>query len=426
MLSTLRNAWNIPELRKRIMFTFFIVALFRMGTFITVPGIDLTMIEMMLGDDSLLTFYDMMAGGAFANFSILALGVTPYINASIIFNLLTVAIPRLEDIQKEGAEGKKKIQKWTKLAAVAFAILQSFAILALIQSFGALPAASPLEIFTIVVTLVTGTMILIWLGELITNHGIGNGVSIIIFVNIISTLPQTMIQLFESASLGYTSYPAAIVYLVITGLLLLGVIVMNLAERRIPVKYAGKAVGGRMAGGQSSHIPVNINSSAVISIIFAMSVMMFPATVAQVFPNSTLAEIVANESIWNVFNQGSLAYGVLFFVLIVFFCWFYTGITLKPEEMAENMNKSSGFIPGIRPGEPTREFLEKVIGRIAIIGGCYVGLVAIFPILAQNVANISGIALSGSALMIVVSVSQETMRTLESQLVMRHYQGFLK
>lgn len=423
MLSTLRNAWKVPELRKRLLFTLFVIVLFRMGNNIPVPGVDAAVIaQSVQSGTTIFSFYDLFSGGAFSNFSIFALAVTPYINASIIFSLLAVAIPSLESLQKEGQEGRKKIQKYTKYASLVFAVIMSFGTIALISNFGALKDTSALSIALIVITLTTGSTILMWLGDQITAHGLGNGVSLIIFANIISRLPSDFMKLFANSSISIVSI---VIYIAITLALLVGVIIVNMSERRIPVQYAGKAVGGKVYKGQNSHIPVNVNGSIVIAIIFAMTVMNFPATIGMFFQGNKFFDTLLNSS-WSIFNPKSFPYAIAFFLLIIFFCWFYTEIQLKPEEMAENMHKSSGFIPGVRPGDPTRIFLEKVIGRISVLGGCFAGMIAVFPIIVAHNPSFEGLTFGGTSLLIMVSVAIETMKTLESQLVMRHYQGFLK
>ena len=427
MLSTLRNAWRVPELRKKILFTLLIIVIFRMGIFIPVPGVDASKIQTLVGggSGSLLSFYDMIAGGAFSRFSIFALGVTPYINASIIIQLLQIAIPYLEQLSKEGQEGRKKIQNYTKYAALVFAIIQGYAMYAMIKGTGAILVDGASGLLLILLTMMTGTALLVWLGEQISVYGIGSGVSVIIFVNIISSLPQTAMQIARLVEGKSVSPVAVVIFIAVALALLVGVVVINLAERRIPVQYAGKAVGRKVMRNQSSHIPVGLNSAGVMAIIFGMSVMQFPTVIAQIWPNSAFAKFVLTSP-WSIFKQDSVIYVVFYFALILFFAWFYTIITFKPDEMAENMNKSSGFIPGIRPGEKTAIYLEKILTRVAILGGVFAGIVAIVPILATIFGNFKGISFGGTSLLILVGVSLDTMKQLESQLVMRHYEGFLK
>jgi len=426
MLSTLRNAWKVPELKKRMLFTLLIVVIFRLGIFIPVPGVDTSkLVNLTNNSGSLLGFYDMISGGAFSKFSIFALGVTPYINASIILQLLTIAIPYLEQLSKEGQEGRKKIQNYTKYAALVFAVIQAYAMYALIANSGAVALEGKMGLFLILLTMTTGSALLVWIGEQISVYGLGNGVSVIIFVNIISQLPTTAYQIAALVKSKEVSPVEVIIFIAVALAFLVTVIVINLAERRIPVQYAGKAVGRKVIKGQSTHIPISLNSSGVMAIIFAMSVMSFPETIAQIWPNSSFAQFV-NGSPWSIFQRSSYKYSIAYFVLILFFAWFYTLITFKPEEMAENMNKSSGFIPGIRPGEKTATYLEKILTRIAILVGTFAAIIAVVPILAGAYSNFKGVTFGGTSLLIMVSVSVETMKQLQSQLVMRHYQGFLK
>lgn len=425
MLSTLRNAWKVPELRKRLLFTFMVIVFFRMGNYIPVPGIDTSKLMQLTESGNLFTFYDMLSGGAFGRFSIFAMGVSPYITASIVVQLLTVAVPYLESLSKEGQDGRKKIQNYTKYAAVAFCVLQAFGTLAIISRTGALVDSSKLNVFLIIMTLTTASIFLVWLGEQITAKGIGNGVSLIIFINIISTVPSNVYRILSLQKTGEVNFIEVFMFLAVVLALLLAVIIVSLAERRIPVQYAGKAVGNRSFKGQSTHIPINVNSSGVIAIIFAMSVMQFPATIAEFWPESGFSKFIKGSE-WSFFRSNTWQYAIVYFLLIIFFTWFYTEVTFKPDQMSENMHKSSGFIPGIRPGEPTTTFIEKVLTRISILGGCFAGIVATFPIVVEGYTQFKGISLSGTALLILVGVALETMKQLESQLVMRHYQGFLK
>ncbi len=277
----------------------------------------------------------------------------------------------------------------------------------------------------IILTMTTGTALLVWIGEQISVYGIGSGVSVIIFVNIISSLPQTAYQIAGLLKTGEVSPVEVVIFVAVALALLITVIVINLAERRIPVQYAGKAIGRKVIKGQSSHIPIGLNSSGVMAIIFGMSVMQFPAVIAQIWPESSFAVFV-NKSSWSIFQQDTMKYVVAYFLLVLFFAWFYTIITFKPDEMAENMNKSSGFIPGIRPGEKTEIYLEKILTRISLLGGTFAGIIAIVPILAAIFSNFKGVSFGGTSLLILVGVSLDTMKQLESQLVMRHYEGFLK
>ncbi|WP_333861075.1 preprotein translocase subunit SecY [Clostridium sp.] len=425
MLSTLRGAWKVPELRKRILFTLFMVIIFRVGNFIAVPGIDTSKLTELTGSGSLLGFYDLLSGGAFSRFSIFAMGVIPFINSSIIMQLLTVAVPRLEQLSKEGEEGRKKIQEYTRYASIPLGVIQGFSIYALISRAGALvEPGNKLSIFMIIFTVTTASTFLMWLGDKITEHGIGNGISLIIFVNIISRFPSAVSGMLKLQEVEIVNFVETIGFIAVIILLFVAVVAMSLSERRIPIQYAGKTNAGRMYKGQSTHIPINVNGAAVIGIIFAISVMQFPTTIGQFWPNSAFNQFVTASS-FSPFKESNWQYPVFYFLLTIFFTWFYTEVTMKPEEMAENMNKSSGFIPGIRPGEPTAIFIERVLARVAVLGGAFAGIIAISPILAETYTNFKGIYFGGTGLLIIVNVAIETVRQLKSQLLVRHYHGFL-
>ena len=423
MLSTLRNAWKVPELRKKFCWTIFLVAIFRMGTHIPVPEINAEFIAKIqeMTQSGLLGFYDLISGGAFSNFSILALGVTPYINASIIMQLLTIAIPALEQLSKEGQEGRKKIQNATRYVAIVIAVILAIGSVATFGSQGAILSASKLKLAIVIISLVVGSTFCIWLGDQITVKGFGNGTSILIFVNIISRLPITVQKVF---SLEIDKVALALFIVGVFGILAISIF-FSLAERKIPVQYAGKAVGNKVMKGQSTHIPLSIISAAVIAIIFAMSVMGFPKAIAQFFPDSSVSQwIIASK--YSIFNEKTWMYPVIFALLTIFFTWFYNEVTLKPDEMAENLNKSAGFVPGIRPGEPTTEYFERVLARISIIGGIFAAFLAVTPILIEQYTPFKGIQFGATAVLIVIGVAMDFSRQLQSQMVMRHYEGFLK
>lgn len=423
MLSTLRNAWKVPELRKKFCWTIFLVAIFRMGTHIPVPGINAEFISRIqeMTQSGLLGFYDLISGGAFSNFSILALGVTPYINASIIMQLLTIAIPSLEQLSKEGQEGRKKIQNATRYVAIVIAIILAIGSVASFGSQGAMISSSSLELVIVIMSLVVGSTFCIWLGDQITVKGFGNGTSILIFVNIISRLPLTVSKVL---SLEVDKVALALFIVAVIALLAISIF-FSLAERKIPVQYAGKAVGNKVMKGQSTHIPLSIISAAVIAIIFAMTVMGFPKAIAQFFPNSSVSQWIIGSS-YSIFNEKTWMYPVIFALLTVFFTWFYNEVTLKPDEMAENLNKSAGFVPGIRPGEQTTEYFEKILARVSIIGGVFAAFLAVTPILVEQYTPFKGIQFGATAVLIVIGVAMDFSRQLQSQMVMRHYEGFLK
>ena len=423
MLSTLRNAWKVPELRKKFCWTIFLVAIFRMGTHIPVPGINAEFISKIqeMTQSGLLGFYDLISGGAFSNFSILALGVTPYINASIIMQLLTIAIPSLEQLPKDGQAGRKKIQNATRYVAIVIAIILAIGSVASFGSQGAMISSSNLELVIVIMSLVVGSTFCIWLGDQITVKGFGNGTSILIFVNIISRLPLTVSKVL---SLEVDKVALALFIVAVIALLAISIF-FSLAERKIPVQYASKAVGNKVMKGQSTHIPLSIISAAVIAIIFAMSVMGFPKAIAQFFPNSSVSQWIIGSS-YSIFNEKTWMYPVIFALLTVFFTWFYNEVTLKPDEMAENLNKSAGFVPGIRPGEQTTEYFEKILARVSIIGGVFAAFLAVTPILVEQYTPFKGIQFGATAVLIVIGVAMDFSRQLQSQMVMRHYEGFLK
>lgn len=421
MLSTLRNAWKVPELRKRFYWTIFLVAIFRMGSHIPVPGISTDFLRQYTQSGNLMGFYDLISGGALSRFSIFALGVMPYINASIITQLLTIAIPSLEQLSKEGEEGRKKIQNATRYVSIVIAVILAFGMYATIAQTGATGSMKTAQMMVVILALVVGSTFCMWLGDQITVKGFGNGVSILIFVNIVSRLPMTIASVM---SLDINVVEIAL-FLVFALAVLAGVIYFSLAERRIPVQYAGKAVGNKMMKGQSTHIPLSIVGSAVIAIIFSMSVMQFLPTIAGFFPDKDWAVWVTSSPA-SIFNSKTWMYPVVYALLTIFFNWFYTQVTFKPDEMSENLHKSAGFIPGIRPGEPTTQYFESILNRISFIGGIFAALLAVTPIIVTNYTSFKEIQFGGTALLIVVSVALDFTRKLESQMIMRHYKGFLK
>lgn len=427
MVSTLRNAWKVKDLRKRILFTIGMILIYRMGNFIPVPGVDTSKIMNLTNNSgSLLGLYDMISGGAFSKFSIFAMGVLPYINSSIIIQLLTIAIPSLEQLSKEGETGRQKIQKYTRYTAVALSILESLGFYFTIKSTGAIQNDNKLSMFVIILTISTGSTFLMWIGDRITENGIGNGASFIIFASIISRLPSSIYNLYKLQSTGIVDIVSLTLVVVAAIVMFVLVVISILAERRIPVQYAGKAAGGKIVKGQSSHIPINMNASIIIAIIFAMSVMMFPATIAEFWPTSAFSKFVTGSP-YSIFRSNSIPYIIAYFVFIVFFTWFYTQVTFKPEEMSENMHKSAGFIPGIRPGEPTTRYIERVLDKVSLLGGLFAAFIVIVPMIVQmNNSGFKDIAFGSTGLLIVVGVALDTLRSLQSQLVMRHYHGFLK
>ena len=425
MLQTLKNAWKLPDLRRRILFTVFIVFIFRLGNFIVVPNINTDALKDLANSQTLVGFYDLISGGAFSNFSIFAMGVTPYINASIIMQLMNVIIPKLEQLSKEGQEGRAKIQNYTKYLAVAIGAVQAYGTYVLIYNAGAVQRDSLLNTVLIVMTLLSATMFLIWLGDRITEKGVGNGVSVLIFINIVSRIPMMATQVGVLYSGGSVDIVSMVLFVLAMVALFVGTVTFSLGERRVPVQYAGRVSGTKQIKGQSSHIPVSVSSACVIAIIFAMSVMQFPATLAEFFRNNSVLSWLTTSN-WSIFKVNSIGYMIAYVVLVILFAVFYTQITMKPEDMAENMAKSGGYVAGIRPGVATAKYLERILTKVALIGGSFAAIIAVFPIFLEAYTPFKGLAFGGTVIFIMSGVALDTMRQLESQLVMRHYKGFLK
>ncbi len=424
MFEIFSNALKTSDLRKKMLFMVLVVAVFRIGNHITVPYVDASLLMNMVNSGNLMSLYDLISGGALGRFSIFALGVIPYINASIIMQLLTVAVPFLEQLQKEGEDGRKKIQKWTRIMAIVIGAVQAYGTYVLVYNSGAVTKTGWQAISLIILTLIAGTVFLMWLGDQITVNGIGNGISVLIFINIISRLPQSL----RSIGTAATADPISALLLVLILLLLfIGVVYFSLAERRIPVQYSGRMVGGRTVKSQTQHLPISVSSSAVISIIFAMSMIEFPATLNQIFPNAKIFQTLATSQAWfNVFNRQKTAYIVFYAVLVIFFCIFYTQITMKPDEMAENMQKSGGYVNGIKPGKATENYLDGVFNRVAFYAGIFAAVIAVFPMIIQGISpQFQNMNFGGTVLFIVIGVAIDTIRQLESQLITRHYKGFL-
>ncbi len=424
MFKILSNAFKVEDLRKRILFTLFIVVVFRLGNYIPIPGVDTESLKQ-LTSTGLFGFYDLISGGALERFSIFALGVVPYINASIIVQLLSMSISKFEQLSKEGEEGRKKLQNITRYLAIFLAFIQAYGSYLLISNAGAIVDKSILSLVFIVVTLVTASTLLVWIGDQVSLHGIGNGVSLFIFVNIVSRFPTMFLQIEAFRKAGEVGIIEIVIFAIVALGLLVWTIYMNLAERRVTVQYAGKQIAGRSVGNQA-HIPFSITGSAVIAIIFATSVLQFPATVGAFFSQDAWINRVLVNGTYSPFKINSPLYIVLFAILIIFFTWFYTQVTYKPDEMAENMSKSSGFIPGIRPGEATARYVERILDRISIIGGVFGAILALFPIFMDLFTPFKGLQFGGTMLLILIGTATDTMRQIESQLILRHYQGFLK
>ena len=427
MLQTLRNAWKIEELRKKILFTLVIILLYRLGNAIPVPDVNIALLNAYFAQQqsTILGLLDVMSGGAFSNATIFALSIQPYINASIIIQLLCIAIPSLERLSKEGGEeGRKKIASITRYATVAIGLLQGFAYYMLIMNNNMLNADAQgiWSAIVIILTFTSGSALIMWLGEQITEFGIGNGISMILFASIISLLPTSLITTVRNIAAGNLQWWLAVLMLIGAIAMIVLIVYVNDAERRIPVQYAKRVVGRKMYGGQSTHLPMKVNMSGVMPIIFAQSIASLPATVAALFAGKTDGWV----NTW--FANNSIPYAIIYFLLIIFFAYFYSTIQFNPVEVANNLKKNGGYIPGFRPGKPTSEFIQKVLNKITLFGAIYLGIIAIVPILIShfsNAAALTGLSLGGTSIIIVVGVALETVRALEAQMLMRNYKGFL-
>lgn len=440
MLETIRNAWKIPDLRKKILYTIFLLIIFRLGSVIPVPWLDKNAVATWLNNDNGNTLFNLLntfSGGAFANATIFAMSITPYINSSIIMQLLCVAIPALERMAKEGEEGRKKITKITRYITVVLAALQAWGLtLTLSRSHAVMPVTHVpgwLVMVTIIVSFTAGTAFLMWLGEEITGKGIGNGISMLIFAGIVSRIPIMCRTAWGSfiegdQRFGWIKLLVLLVYILAS---IAFVVLVNEAERRIPVQYAKRVVGRKMYGGQSTFIPIKVAMAGVIPIIFAMSIMTFPATLAQLFGKeqgvlATVAKFITGSG--GVIS--AIFYPLVYFLLIVGFTYFYTSITFNPIEVSNNIKRNNGMIPGLRPGKPTSDYIAKVLSRITLVGAIFLGIVAVLPIVISEcvpgLGSLSSIALTGTSLLIVVGVALETVKQIESQMLMRHYKGFLE
>ena len=422
MIKTLRNAWHIPELRKKIMFTMLILLLYRIGNVIPIPYIDSKTLGVYFESlkDTILGLYNMMSGSAFSMGTIFALSIQPYINASIIVQLLTIAIPALERMAKEeGEEGKKKIETITRISTVVLGLIMGWAYYMMVKNqAGIITDKSFWAAVVIILTFTAGSAVVMWLGEQITAHGIGNGISMILFANIIAGIPQG-VQIIIAMFTAKTWWQAVIAIIGVAALVVF-IIFVNDAERRIPVQYAKRVVGRKMYGGQSTNLPIKVAMSGVMPVIFAQSICSLPATVCTFFGWTK------NWAYTHLFASTSWPYVIFYFLMIFFFSWFYASIQYDPVEIGNNLKKNGGFIPGFRPGKPTADFIKKVINKIIIFGALYLGIVALLPIIAGILMpNFTNLAIGGTSVIIVVGVALETVKALEAQMLMRHYKGFL-
>lgn len=431
MLDKIQSIFKIPELRRRILITLGLLIVFRVGCYVPVPGIDgsalAEALERMRG--TLLGLYDMFAGGAFSRATVFALGIMPYISSSIIMQLLTAVIPYFEKLQKEGEEGRRKITQYTRYGTVLLAILQAYGISAYLER---MPVATSRPIvpdpgfgfrMMTVITLTAGTIFLMWLGEKITEKGIGNGISLIIFTGIIARYPNDVLRTLDSVRTGQLNFFTLILLLLVMVFIIAGVIVMTQGMRKIPVQYAKRVVGRKIYGGHSTHIPLRVNTAGVIPIIFAQAILMFPTSIATWFPGFDRLGIA--DAVQAYMSPGSALYNILYAIIIVFFAYFYTAIVFNPQDLADNMQKYGGFIPGIRPGKRTAEYIDRVLTRITLPGALFLAFIAVLPSIFINRFH-APFVFGGTGLLIVVGVALDTLQQIESHLLMRHYEGFLK
>lgn len=418
MLSTLVNAWKVPDLRKRMLFTLIMLLIFRLGSHIPVPNVNTDIIRGYLGQGQLLGFFDIMSGGAFRDFTIFAMSIIPYVNSSIIFSLLVIAIPSLEKLQKEGEAGRKKIAQYTRYGTIILALIQAVGMTFGLR--GAVINPTAFNMTLIVLTLTAGTAFLMWLGEQITDKGIGNGISLIVFAGIISRIPDMIAQTIQYIGGATISLFGGIGFWLIILVLIVAVVGMQEAQRRVPVQYAKRMVGRKMYGGQSSHIPMRPLQAGVIPIIFGLSIVGFPLQIAAFWPKSGFATFVNHY-----FNYTGFTYNFVDFFLIVFFTFFYTAIIFNPTDVADNMKQYGGFVPGIRPGKPTSDYLTKIMNRITLVGGIFLAVITIIPMIMVSITGLN-ISFGGTAILIAVGVAIDTVKQMEGQMLMRNYQGFLK
>ncbi|MBQ1991637.1 MAG: preprotein translocase subunit SecY [Clostridia bacterium] len=433
MLKTISNAFKVPDLRKKLLFTLLMIIVFRIGSVIPVPFLDMVALENTMknltSNGSMFAYLDTLSGGAFANATLFAMGVTPYINSSIIIQLLSVAIPYLENLSKEGEEGRKKLSAITRYTTVILGLIQGIAYFLFLKKSNILSYGQGFEMIfsavVIVLVFTAGTALMMWMGEQINQYGIGNGISILLFAGIIARFPLIVTQLVEYwniAMQGTTKYFVSVPLFVVIFLGVMWIITfMQDAERRIPIQYAKRVVGRKMYGGQSSHLPIKVTLGGVLPIIFASSILSIPSTIRLFTPKVTGGW----ATFLDLFRSDSWVYAILYFILIILFAYFYTSIQYNPIEMSNNLRQNNGTIPGIRPGKPTSDFIAKILSRITLIGALFLAVIAIVPIIYGNLTGMSAMSLGGTSIIIVVGVCLETIKQMESQMMMRHYKGFL-
>lgn len=424
-LTALSNSWKTPELRRKIVITLVLFVVFRAFAHIPIPGIDRAKLALLFSQNQFLGLLDIFSGGTLVNFSVLALGLNPYINASIILQLLTIVFPKLEELSKEGDFGREKINQYTRFITVPLAVVQSIGMYLLLRNQGIVGTLNPLTLLSIVLTMTAGTIFVMWIGELITEYGVGNGISLLIFAGIVGRLPVTIGQ--TASVLQPEAITNVLLFGVIALIVIAGTVFMNEAVRRIPVHYARRIRGNKIYGGNVSYLPLRVNQAGVIPIIFAVSLVLLPSLLGgflQQLQNPALSSL--GKFFTSVFNPNSVSYNAIYFLLVIGFTYFYTAITFNPGKIATEIQKYGGFIPGIRPGSPTASYLNYILTRITLAGALFLGTLAIFPSLARGISGVSTLLVGGTGVLIVVSVVLETVKSLEAQLVMRNYDGFLK
>lgn len=419
MFDTLIRAFKLPDLRKKILFTLFIFAVYRFGAHIPVPGVDRVALSNLFKSQGLLGFLDLFTGGALARFSIFAMGITPYINASIMMELLTVVFPSLGALKKE-EDGRRKLTRYARNLTVLLAAIEAFGLTIFMHNYKVIPQLTPIYVLTTVITLTAGTTFIMWLGEQISQYGIGNGVSLLILASILARFPTDVARTFLLLQRGEIGILNVIVFFILLIAIIVGVVWEESAERRIPVQYSRRVVGRRVYGGQSTYLPLKLNQAGVIPIIFAITILMIPPTIGQ------FANISWLKNILNIFSPNSFLYPIFYFLLVLGFTYFYASIVFDPSELSENFKKYGGFIPGVRPGKPTEEYLANTLNRLNFFGGVFLGLIALIPTFIERLTGVTEFQLGGTSILIMVGVILDTIKTLEAQMIMKSYEGFLK
>lgn len=424
ILKPILASFKTPELRRKILFTIGVFFVFRVFAHLPIPGVDTDKLSQLFSSSQFLGLLDIFSGGTLVNFSVMALGLNPYINASIILQLLTMVFPKLEELSKEGEFGRQKINQYTRMLTVPLAVLQSIGMYALLKNQQIIGVFSPISLIGMVVTMTAGTLLLMWLGELITEKGIGNGISLLIFAGIVGRIPVVFGQ--AASTITNESIVNFLIFGALAILVIAGIVVVNQAVRQLPVQYAKRIRGNRMYGGNTSYLPLKINQAGVIPIIFAVSLVLLPQIAGQMMAQTGQANLVAIGTFMSrVFDPNGAFYNILYFVLVVGFTYFYTAVTFNPVKISEEIQKHGGFIPGIRPGKATAEYLQYILNRLTLAGALFLGIIAVLPSLARVITGVSTMMLGGTGVLIVVSVVLETTKALEAQLVMRNYDGFL-